>query len=291
MPYYHVRVSKRRGRPRWTFVFDLSRESLEENIVKPLVHWKPFLVGKSPIEPSNIDQIQINETEEPAPKILKRTKLKRNGNKDLRGIGETKSKDYVDEFYVTNTGKDVTHDFVKGFYEVKKPLAHFSKGQAVFIVHGSETKSVDELKEILLELGLEVIVLQKDTSKGKTVMEKLEEYANEVGFVFVILTPDDVGMAAANYRTEKTALKYEIEFDALKSRPRQNVIFEFGYFAGKLGRSKICYMKRGNPELPSDIEGIVYIPFQESVIKNKNKILKELKAAGYEVEKGGDEIG
>jgi predicted nucleotide-binding protein len=35
--------------------------------------------------------------------------------------------------------------------------------------------------------------------------------------------------------------------------------------------------------MPSDIHGIVYIPFKESVNECRDKIIKELKAVGYKI--------
>lgn len=55
-----------------------------------------------------------------------------------------------------------------------------------------------------------------------------------------------------------------------------------GYFWGLLKRKKVCCLLKGGVEKPSDIEGIVYIPFKESIEEVRNKIIKELTEAGYE---------
>ena len=49
------------------------------------------------------------------------------------------------------------------------------------------------------------------------------------------------------------------EEDELNPRARQNVVFELGYFMGKLGRERVCLLLKDQVELPSDIGGIVYI--------------------------------
>lgn len=41
-------------------------------------------------------------------------------------------------------------------------------------------------------------------------------------------------------------------------RARQNVIFEWGYFVGRLGREHVFALKKGDVELPSDIQGWVW---------------------------------
>ena len=47
-------------------------------------------------------------------------------------------------------------------------------------------------------------------------------------------------------------------------RARQNVVFELGYFMGKLGRERVCPLFKGEVEKPSDIDGIVYVPMDNS---------------------------
>jgi predicted nucleotide-binding protein len=84
------------------------------------------------------------------------------------------------------------------------------------------------------------------------------------------MTPDDVG-----------CLKSEKE--NLQARARQNVIFELGYFMGKLGRKNVCALLKDNIERPSDSDGIIYIALDPN---DGWKILvaKELKEAGLKVD-------
>jgi len=177
----------------------------------------------------------------------------------------------------------------------------------VFIVHGSDHKPLKELKAMLAEFGLNPIVLHEKASGSRTIVEKLEKYSN-VGYAFVILTPDDVG--CLDVRVSKS-LKSVVEtlqnlveaytvikrkgplkkargelsrvISLFKPRARQNVVLEFGYFMGLLGRDRVCCLYKGDVESPSDMHGIVYIPFKESVNECCDKIVKELKAAGYEI--------
>jgi len=128
------------------------------------------------------------------------------------------------------------------------------------------------------------------SSGSRTIVEKLEKYS-DVGYAFVILTPDDVLVPTElgyNVLKEKEVIKEIREMHWLSSqltrRARQNVVLEFGYFIGKLGRDRVCCLYKGDIELPSDMHGIVYIPFKESVRECRNKIIKELKAAGYQIE-------
>lgn len=140
----------------------------------------------------------------------------------------------------------------------------------IFIVHGHDEQAKTELALILTRLGFEPIILHEQPSEGMTVIEKLEKHL-DVGFAFVLLTPDDVGESVENK-------------DNLKPRARQNVVFEFGLFVGKLGRDRVRCLYKGGVELPSDLQGLVYFPFNSSVNEIQLDIVKELRAAGYKVE-------
>ena len=66
-------------------------------------------------------------------------------------------------------------------------------------------------------------------------------------------------------------------------RTRQNVIFEFGYFVGRLGRNRVCCLYKGDVVLPSDLDGLVYKKIDGNLDSQSFAILKELKAAGYKI--------
>jgi len=140
----------------------------------------------------------------------------------------------------------------------------------IFIVHGHNEEVKNELAIILNKLGFKPIILHEQANQGLTLIEKLEKHS-DVGFAFVLLTPDDLG------RENK-------ESKSLSPRARQNVVFEHGLFVGKLGRKRVCCLYTGNIEIPSDLNGLVYLPFKYSINEIQLDIIKELKAAGYKIE-------
>jgi len=188
----------------------------------------------------------------------------------------------------------------------KKRIVQLSS--KVFIVHGRNHKPMKELKAMLFEFGLNPIVLHEQPSGSRTIVEKLEKYS-DVGYAFVILTPDDAGVSRHLSRGDlaimgdqnliKNAIaSREVHVKGpfsrkkrfmnlfpsfMKMRARQNVVLEFGYFMGLLGRDRVCCLYKGDVELPSDMHGIVYIPFKDSLNEVRDKIIKELKAASYEI--------
>lgn len=139
----------------------------------------------------------------------------------------------------------------------------------VFVVHGHDDGSKQAVARMLESLSLQPIILHEQASKGMTLAEKLDHYS-DVGFAIVLLTPDDVGAAKASS-------------DDLNPRARQNVVFELGLFIGKLGRDKVCALKKGDIEEPSDYKGVVYVPFDEHE-SWKYKLAKELREAGYQID-------
>jgi predicted nucleotide-binding protein len=148
----------------------------------------------------------------------------------------------------------------------KKAISKDSK--KVFIVHGHDNEIKETVARFTEKLGLEPIVLHEQPSKNQTIIEKFERNS-DVAFAIVLLTPDDVAVAKNN--SEK-----------IKDRARQNVIFEMGYFIGRLGRGNVCAITKGDIEIPSDYSGIIYIPFDGN--SWKLELVKELKEVGLKID-------
>lgn len=164
----------------------------------------------------------------------------------------------------------------------------------IFIVHGRDNTAVQELKTMIYDFGLKPIILHEQASGSLTIAEKIEKYANDIGYVFVILTPDDVGYLKEEYAPISHDLGFlsslkdlgfiRKQLDEKKEyRARQNVVLEFGFFMGLLGRYKLSCLYKGNVQLPSDMSGIVYLKFKESVNEQRLMIMRELKRAGFEI--------
>nr|WP_245436894.1 MULTISPECIES: nucleotide-binding protein [Rhizobium] len=171
---------------------------------------------------------------------------------------------------VSESGIISTEDYGDGVFpdsSVSKPRSTMPASNKVFIVHGHDEGALDKLARFLEKLKLDVIVLKEQPNQGRTIIEKYEDCAGEVGFAVVLLTPDDVGSSVAA--------------PGHAQRARQNVIFELGYFSGKLGRGKVCLLRKGDVEIPSDLFGVVYTDMDSSD-GWKMALVKELKAAKLE---------
>jgi len=144
------------------------------------------------------------------------------------------------------------------------------KGHKIFLVHGHDDRALHETARFLEKLRQEVIILREQPNKGRTLIEKFENYA-DVGFAIVLLTPDDKGGPKDSPASD------------LKSRARQNVVFELGYFIGRLGRNRVCALYLEGVEIPSDYSGVLYTKMDTSGAW-RLEIAKELKAAGLPVD-------
>lgn len=145
----------------------------------------------------------------------------------------------------------------------------------VFVVHGHDATLKVDVERFIHEIGLEPVVLHRQPDHGKTLIEKFEHYS-DVGYAFILLTPDDVAYPAS----QENLLHNQ---KLLELRARQNVIFEFGFFVGRLGRSKVCCLFKEGVVLPSDLGGLVYKKIEDSLDQQAYSIIKELKAAGYNI--------
>jgi DNA-binding NarL/FixJ family response regulator len=133
----------------------------------------------------------------------------------------------------------------------------------IFIVHGHDTEAAISLKNYLQNtLGYpEPVILAERPSKGMTLIEKFEAYAQDADVVFALFTPDDFA-------------------DKGTGRARQNVVFEFGYFLGVLGRrsGRVFLLHKGSAEIPSDLNGIIYIDISRGIEASGEEIRRELRA-------------
>jgi len=140
----------------------------------------------------------------------------------------------------------------------------------VFVVHGHENEMKQSVARTVERLGLEAVILHEKPNRGQTLIEKIERYS-DVGFAVVLLSPDDVGYANASGP------------ESAKPRARQNVKLELGYFAGKLGRERVVALHRGEIELPSDYDGVLYTPYDGDSGTWRSELVAELKESGYSV--------
>jgi predicted nucleotide-binding protein len=139
----------------------------------------------------------------------------------------------------------------------------------VFVVHGHDTAAKESVARFLTDLDLKPIILNEQPNRTKTIIEKFEHHAASAAFAVVLLTPDDVGSAKGA--------------DTPKPRARQNVVLELGYFLGTWKRQRVCALYSGGVELPSDLDGLVYIQLDDDGAW-RLKLANELDASGIDID-------
>ncbi len=142
-------------------------------------------------------------------------------------------------------------------------------GQRVFLVHGRNEHRLNQTRDFLHEIGLQPIILKKETNEGRTIIEKFEENTSEISYAIVLLTGDDEGKLADSENPPQI-------------RARQNVILELGYFIGQLGRRYVCSLCERGIELPSDFFGVAVIEFDEKELWKK-QLKSEIEKVGFRI--------
>ena len=156
-----------------------------------------------------------------------------------------------------------------------QPIAAFQETPAqqvsnrVFVVHGRDDGLKETVARFLEHLDLEAIILHEQPNQSRTIIDKFEKYS-QVDFAVILCTPDDLG-------------KLNSEGEELRPRPRQNVVLEWGFFLGMLGRERVCALLKGHVEIPSDYDGVLYIQMEGSD-DWRTKLAIELKSAGMPVD-------
>jgi len=174
-----------------------------------------------------------------------------------------------------NTKDALAEDVYGELKEAESESSNPTLSNKVFVVHGHDSELKSDVERFIHEIGLEPVVLHRQADAGNTVIEKFEENS-DVGYAFILLTPDELAMTV-----DQEVLPQEKRNTEYRARP--NVIFEFGYFIGKLGRSRVCCLHKGNVSVPSDLAGLVYKKIDKSIDSQAYAIIKELKNAGYNI--------
>lgn len=121
------------------------------------------------------------------------------------------------------------------------------KAQRIFISHGSSKNWMQVQSYIEKDLEIDTLELAQEPNKGRTVLQKLNEESDKCSYAVVVMTGDDI-----------------ISED--ETRARENVLHEIGFFQGKYGLEKVCLLYEEGTNIPSNIHGLVYIPFPKNII-------------------------
>lgn len=172
----------------------------------------------------------------------------------------------------------------------RRDIATVPTSRKVFIIHGRSEENKNALKDMLIGYGFEPVILSEQPNRGRHLLEKLLVHTSDVGYVFVLMTPDDVAATREDFGDlVLTDFRDKTEFmrrvgEIFKPRVRQNVMFEYGLCIGSLGKENVCVLVESEGlEIPSDVLGYGHIPFEKNVSECEQRIKSELEAAGYKI--------
>lgn len=236
-----------------------SKEELISTYLEPYLNDEYFLIDGTKVSKSMIKKILVKETDfSLKEEAKKREKEDKNSNEIVM----------CDMYLGKNIGDILIKELENKNKEKKEMNENKRRGNKVFIVHGHDNGLKEEVARFVEKLGLEVIILHEQPNNGNTIIEKFEKFADEIGYAIILYTPCDKGFS--NKDREKK----------IKDRARQNVVFEHGYFIGKLERKYVVAIKKDSVEEPSDLSGIIYLSYDEKGAW-KNELIKEMNNAGF----------
>jgi len=193
--------------------------------------------------------------------------------KTLQFQGKPERKNKLENALATYTGTPVAVALAPDGELSGTPIVDTATSKKVFVVHGHDVTAREQLELILHRLGLNPFVLQNTSGEGLTIIESLEKEICPTGgaarFGIVLLTPDDMGYAKSSKPEDA------------QPRSRQNVVLEMGMLIAAIGRKNVAILKKGHVEVPSDAQGILYIPFNDHVKETIPKLVDRLRASGF----------
>ena len=262
---YHVRIQTTNKTEPELIKLGLSREQLEGRVVNPYQEGSTITLSGRSIPTNEIKQIQISTGFKPVPLLLEQARQEDAASNFFGGAI------YQEHLAFTNC-REVTDDFITGPPGHKKklqtPLVQNTGGKRIFIVHGHDGGLKNAAARFIESLGLEPVILHEQPDLGRTIIEKFEEESS-AAFAVVLATPDDKAESAGEPTTAQSESK--------SRRARQNVIFELGFFIGRLGRKKAILITDPAVDLPSDLSGVIYANRGEW----QRKLLQSLTADGF----------
>jgi hypothetical protein len=138
-------------------------------------------------------------------------------------------------------------------------VENLEKKNRIFISHG-QSKEWYKLQAYLeRDIKQNTLELAQEPNVGRTIIQKLSEEAEKCSIAIIVMTGDDI--------TSKDEI-----------RARENVMHEIGFFQGLYGVSNVILLHEEGVNIPTNIQGLVYIPFpKETVEATFAALVRELK--------------
>ncbi len=131
-----------------------------------------------------------------------------------------------------------------------------SKDFCVFLSHGRSNEWRKVQRYLETDVQVKTLELSQEVNLGRTILQKLWDESEKCSYAVIVMTGDDVFS------------------DSEAPRARENVIHEIGFFQGKFGLNRICLLHEDGANIPSNIHGLVYLPFPKDLVDSTYAALR-----------------
>lgn len=151
-----------------------------------------------------------------------------------------------------------SHDFNLG---LRAWLRKLNERHDVFLGYCSKGAPIAKgISDHLKTLGVSVRNWKTDFRHGRSIIDEIEKAAWDCSCAIFVFSPDDEFVVG----TEKAAA------------PRDNVIFEAGYFMSTRGRQRVLIVREGTAKMPADLGGNIYASLPDR--RNLSAVKREVSA-------------
>jgi hypothetical protein len=128
------------------------------------------------------------------------------------------------------------HDALQGW------KTHLDRHRDVFLGYsGKSVGLAKNLKQYLLHLGATVLDWKTDFAGASMILERIREAAGRCSGAIFLFTKDD-----------------QLAGEGEQVAPRDNVVFEAGYFVAAKGKQRVLIVREQGVKLPADLGGDIY---------------------------------
>ncbi len=139
----------------------------------------------------------------------------------------------ADHTWVTESG---FRSFLEGWHK------RLGERRDVFLAYSGKLETTASgIKEVLNRIGATVLDWKHDFVAGLTILQQVEQAAKRTSGGVFLFTRDDM-----------------LEGEAGQAAPRDNVIFEAGFFAHSKGHERVLIIREAGAKMPADLGGVVY---------------------------------
>lgn len=128
-----------------------------------------------------------------------------------------------------------------------------SERKDIFLAYsGKQEGAAKRIQEILTHLGATVLDWREDFEGGPTILEQVKAAAQRTSGGIFLFTRDDLFKGETN-----------------QAGPRDNVIFEAGFFMQAKGHRRVLIIREDGAKLPADLGGVIYESFTNKGLEER----------------------